>query len=782
MIAALLPLALFLGLGPDDPPAEPAAKPGVIAPAIPGDELNDVVGPLVPLHPRTAEEQGDLETLDEYVGARALEGPDQRRPRESIELLEKALKRDPESTAILHRLCRLSFGLGRIPEGVDYGRRVLKVHPDDAAVLALLLEHYQLRRDLAGAETLLSGVLADPKLDKGSATALLARKALGDLYAGHRPPQVAKAAEAYAQVVEGLDARAAGKFSPADHKRILGDEAQSYERFGDVFFVARRFDLAALAYRRGLAYEPDNDDLPRKLAQAQFRASKPAEALETLEASLKDSKPEGAEAYELLAQILTALKRAEEAIPRLEQAVKDDPKNVPLQSILADRLTRAGQVEKARAIYAAILKAQPDQGLAAQAEVLRRQHKNADLLKLLEQALAPAQAPDRQFAVQQAILPLVKSIALDPPYAEELLDEGIRMLEAEPPTLGIQGRLALGSIATEAKRTDKLVAIARAAVKQDPTADAALGLFEALDQDGKFAEAADTLEAFHEKFPDRRSAETLRALAVDRIRAGQAEKGVAVLEEMLEKFPELRGREGSLLLGQALLQAGRLDDALKVTREVLEVDRDNSRALNLVGVLLGRLNRNDEAIAHYKGLLDRYSNDDDMVKTAHIGLSNIYVNQDELDKGEAELEALLIKDPNDAGVNNDLGYLYADRGKDLEKAEAMVRKAVEEDPDNAAYLDSLAWVLFKRGKAREALEPLEKAVKTNFTDATIYDHMGDIYFRLQEPSKAKAAWEKAEALAGKSSPPDKRLPEIRKKLDELNKSTRAPKAATGENP
>ena len=67
--------------------------------------------------------------------------------------------------------------------------------------------------------------------------------------------------------------------------------------------------------------------------------------------------------------------------------------------------------------------------------------------------------------------------------------------------------------------------------------------------------------------------------------------------------------------------------------------------------------------------------------------------------------------PTTPGVNNDLGYLYADQGKNLEKAEAMIRKAVQEEPDNCAYLDSLGWVLFKRGKVKEAVEPLEKAVK-----------------------------------------------------------------------
>ena len=51
-------------------------------------------------------------------------------------------------------------------------------------------------------------------------------------------------------------------------------------------------------------------------------------------------------------------------------------------------------------------------------------------------------------------------------------------------------------------------------------------------------------------------------------------------------------------------------------------------------------------------------------------------------------------------MNNDLGYLYAEQGKNLEKAETMIRKAVADEPENSAYLDSLGWVLFKRGKAQ----------------------------------------------------------------------------------
>ena len=57
-------------------------------------------------------------------------------------------------------------------------------------------------------------------------------------------------------------------------------------------------------------------------------------------------------------------------------------------------------------------------------------------------------------------------------------------------------------------------------------------------------------------------------------------------------------------------------------------------------------------------------------------------NRGDYGKGEAQLELLLQRNPDEPGPNNDLGYLYAEQGKNLEKAESMIRKALQEDPDS----------------------------------------------------------------------------------------------------
>jgi tetratricopeptide (TPR) repeat protein len=108
---------------------------------------------------------------------------------------------------------------------------------------------------------------------------------------------------------------------------------------------------------------------------------------------------------------------------------------------------------------------------------------------------------------------------------------------------------------------------------------------------------------------------------------------------------------------------------------------------------------------------------------------------------------------------NYLGYMWAERGTNLSRAREFIEKAVKMDPTNAAYLDSLGWVLYKQGHAKEALDPIRKAVELNDEpDATLYDHLGDIYAALHQPEKAREAWRKAIEIE-----PSK---EIEKKLKE----------------
>ena len=176
--------------------------------------------------------------------------------------------------------------------------------------------------------------------------------------------------------------------------------------------------------------------------------------------------------------------------------------------------------------------------------------------------------------------------------------------------------------------------------------------------------------------------------------------------------------------------------------------------MRLAGIY-AQLDQWKNAVEQYQQVLELDSVEKDTVRLTKMGLSNAYVQGGDMEKGQQVLEEVYNEDPADPGVNNDLGYLYADQGKNLEQAEKMIRIAVETQPDNPAYLDSLGWVLFKQGKNEEAVEPLKKANgNPEYQDATLLEHQGDVHHALKQTEEAKALWNRAVEVEMKAKKPD----------------------------
>jgi tetratricopeptide (TPR) repeat protein len=107
-------------------------------------------------------------------------------------------------------------------------------------------------------------------------------------------------------------------------------------------------------------------------------------------------------------------------------------------------------------------------------------------------------------------------------------------------------------------------------------------------------------------------------------------------------------------------------------------------------------------------------------------------------------EKCLEMEPDFAEAQNYLGYMWAERGENLERAKILIEKAVKQEPENAAFLDSMAWVLYKLNQPKPALEWMLKAMKhIEEEDATLYDHLGDIYASMKDYGKAREAWDKS---------------------------------------
>ena len=179
--------------------------------------------------------------------------------------------------------------------------------------------------------------------------------------------------------------------------------------------------------------------------------------------------------------------------------------------------------------------------------------------------------------------------------------------------------------------------------------------------------------------------------------------------------------------------------------------------IRLAGIYF-MMQRWDSAVEQYQAVLEMEDLPKPARRLARMGLSNVWTQSGEMAKGEAILEEVYQEDPNDPGVNNDLGYLYADQGKKLEQAEKMIRIAVEAEGDNPSYLDSLGWVLFKLGRLEEALDYQKKAVAIpDHDDSTLLEHLGDIHEGLKQMDLARKQWQQALELEQKDKRPDKKV-------------------------
>ncbi len=125
-------------------------------------------------------------------------------------------------------------------------------------------------------------------------------------------------------------------------------------------------------------------------------------------------------------------------------------------------------------------------------------------------------------------------------------------------------------------------------------------------------------------------------------------------------------------------------------------------------------------------------------------LAHLYDSVNEHDTSEQVLARVIQIDPNHAAANNDLGYSWADEGKNLTQAEAMIRIAVDAEPDNESFLDSLGWVLYKRGQFAEAKTYFNRAIApASLPDPTVLDHLGDTLYRLKDLKEARQTWDSA---------------------------------------
>lgn len=146
--------------------------------------------------------------------------------------------------------------------------------------------------------------------------------------------------------------------------------------------------IAEQAYRRALKASPESPEAIAGLAHVLVREKKVSEAEPLLKSALtRDPDDPGLNAE--YAALLAADGRVSEAVPVLEKLHQLEPGNRAAAKMLADAYAQAGDVEKADALYAALLAKTPDDAEleSARGQVLIREGKYPEALILLQNAV-----------------------------------------------------------------------------------------------------------------------------------------------------------------------------------------------------------------------------------------------------------------------------------------------------------------------------------------------------------------------------------------------------------
>jgi len=250
---------------------------------------------------------------------------------------------------------------------------------------------------------------------------------------------------------------------------------------------------------------------------------------------------------------------------------------------------------------------------------------------------------------------------------------------------------------------------------------------------------------------------TMFSVLVRTRRFAQAEKIAKEFLETPAERPELERRKPVVLLQLIPVYAylDRLDEARKILSNLKQIPGLDSHPLILEreAWLLRFTGQYKKAAEIYQKVLKEYEDNGDNTEAdwMRYNLGGLYAEMGDVDKATEYFQVLLKKDPENAGYNNDLGYIWVEHDRNLEQAEQMIRKALKKEPDNAAYIDSLAWVYFKKKQFAEAKKLLLQAVALpDGQHPELYDHLGDVHLALGEKEAAIAAWKKALELASPS--------------------------------
>ena len=747
------------------------------APALPAQINFDEPPKPLEKPPLTREELAKQEANELLRQARTLYGVGLLRQRndqlvEALETLEKAAKLDPDSPAPKRALAPLYLLLGRDEDMLAACKFVVERDPGDYETWFLYGQQLKRTgRPKEAADAFRRAVACERSAARPERRLVMLRDLAGLL---EMDGQTAEAEKAYRSVIKLLAAerRTIQEVEQLEPGEIDGLAGGCWEKVGKLCIDLKRFDAAGQAFREAQkAYRA----VPRpgaglqaarlywNLAEVYQAQNRWADALEALDSFLEQQPPE-VEPYERKLSLLRKLGRERDVVPVLRKYAQREPYHIGLQLLLARELGKDRDPRfhrEAEGIYQKLAESYTNPNIYRGLFRLYQSEDRAErVLALVDETLTAAQPKDDNYDEARVTAAergraMLSVLREDASLVNALLRVAVREIEVRQPRERASDTWRLLAVmAARTKQLDKAEALFRQALVRVPPLREP-EVYEGL----------------------------LRVLWAEHKRDAVA----AICRQALARKNENNRVLFHYHLALALADQEKYDDALAQADEAIKLTSENGKLMMRCRkvAILRQAERYAAAVAECEAMLKEYSQAA-QVREVRYTLSHVYSTMGEHAKSEGQLRLILELDPNDATANNDLGYQMADRNRNLDEAEKLIRKAVEldraqrrdaaeDEPDNAAFLDSLGWVLFRKGKLAEARDWLEKAsaLSGGAEDPTVWDHLGDVYYRMDESARARSAWEKALKLYDddRRARKEERRDEVKRKLKMMDSAS-----------
>ena len=512
-----------------------------------------------------------------------------------------------------------------------------------------------------------------------------------------------------------------------------GHKAEALAHFveGIDFEEDGEMEKALEAYRQVLNVDPGQIELAVRVAALLTRDDDYPSAIDVLKDAVKVH-PKAPEPYLELSFIYAKyLKKGDQAIEFANKAIALDPQKIDGYQRLFEIYLTAGDEKRALETLDRAAKMPNDDptfwarlGRLYGSVILKPDAKpNPEQTARLNDVFEKAAAKGQDNA---AVLKEVGDYFASTQQIKEALPFYLRVLELQPDDASVREKLATGFVLTNQRA--RAVETLEAIIQEHPEKYQSYELLAQLhDDEGRVLARANQTDPANAEFKKaaqnyeqsllinpNHAATYLRLAELLLVPLKQSERAVSVLTEGRRRYPD--APEFAYYLAIALSESKKAKDAVIMFEEALN-EAQNAEA----DFLKPRFYVEYGAAAQEAGLYDK----------------------------AAELfhKAIAMDPANAAEPYNYLGYMWAEQNSHLDEADDAIKRALQLDSENGAYLDSMAWVEYRQGKYDQALENLKRAIENlPREDAVVFEHLGDVYLKLNRVSQALESWQKAKTL------------------------------------